>query len=124
MLQIQPRTPILRIATMAPMSPISKKRASPSQSDDSLSEEPNLKKRRVETIMPNTPPPELPEEYFTAKAEKIPMFDDDPHQLLLRAVALALEHVGFTGASPEALEAFCAEVDVCMYCKLISVYIY
>ncbi|KAL5321614.1 hypothetical protein ACEPPN_009574 [Leptodophora sp. 'Broadleaf-Isolate-01'] len=97
---------------MAPMSPISKKRASPSQSDDSLSEEPNLKKRRVETIMPNTPPPELPEEYFTAKAEKIPMFDDDPHQLLLRAVALALEHVGFTGASPEALEAFCAEVDV------------
>ncbi|KAH7351118.1 hypothetical protein BKA65DRAFT_593939 [Rhexocercosporidium sp. MPI-PUGE-AT-0058] len=97
---------------MAPISPISKKRASPSQSDDSLSEEPSLKRQRVDTSMPDTPPPELPGIYFKAKAEKISMFDDDPHQLLLRAVALVLEHVGFTGASPEALEAFCAEVDV------------
>jgi len=59
--------------------------------------------------MPATPPPE---EYFDAKAQNITMFDDDPHQLLSRSVALALEHVGFTGASPEALEAFCSEVDI------------
>jgi hypothetical protein len=41
------------------------------------------------------------------------MFDDDPHRLLLRSVALTLEHVGFTAASPEALEAMCAEADTC-----------
>ncbi|KAL2071310.1 hypothetical protein VTL71DRAFT_12545 [Oculimacula yallundae] len=97
---------------MAPISPISKKRASPSQSDDGLAEEPTSKRRRVDVDMPETPPAELPEGYYKSKAEKVPMFDDDPHQLLLRAVALALEHVGFTGASPEALEAFCGEVDV------------
>ncbi len=42
-----------------------------------------------------------------------PKFDDDPHRLLLRSIALALEHVGFEGASPEALEAFCAEAETC-----------
>ena len=50
------------------------------------------------------------------------MFDDDPHQLLLRSVALALEHVGFTGASQEALEAMCAEVETCEYSVLFIVF--
>lgn len=59
--------------------------------------------------MPDTPPPD---EQFDARAHNITMFDDDPHKLLSRSVALALEHVGFSGASPEALEAFCSEVDV------------
>jgi transcription initiation factor TFIID subunit 8 len=48
------------------------------------------------------------------------LFDDDPRRLLLRAVALALEHVGFDGASPEAMEAMCSEVDTCQYPYLFA----
>ncbi|CZT41576.1 uncharacterized protein RSE6_01331 [Rhynchosporium secalis] len=96
---------------MAPISPVeSKKRASPSQSDNS--EEPTSKRRRYDVDMPQSPPVEPPESYYESKTEKVTMFDEDPHNLLLRAIALSLEHVGFTGASSEALEEFCAEVDV------------
>jgi hypothetical protein len=44
---------------------------------------------------------------------EIELFDEKPRKLLSRAVALALEHVGFDAASQEALEAMCAEVDTC-----------
>lgn len=48
------------------------------------------------------------------------LFNDDPRQLLRRSVTLALEHVGFTGASAEALEALYSEVDMCEYSLLSS----
>ncbi len=68
------------------------------------------KRRCVETAPVNT---SQPEENLNTKPVKVAMFDDDPHQLLLHSVALTLEHVGFKGASPEALEALCAEIDTC-----------
>jgi hypothetical protein len=42
-----------------------------------------------------------------------PTFNDEPIYLLERSIALALEHIGFTAASKEALESFRAEVDSC-----------
>jgi transcription initiation factor TFIID subunit 8 len=89
---------------------MSLKRSTSSQSDDDSIDESELKKRRFAETLPNTPPPE---EDLSSVPSKRPMFDEDPHQLLLRSVALTLEHVGFTGASPESLEAMCAEVETC-----------
>ncbi|KAK2625764.1 hypothetical protein QTJ16_005076 [Diplocarpon rosae] len=94
---------------MAPISPISRKRSTPSQCDDDCPEEPTTKRRRLESGLPHTPPPE--EESFNMNTQEHAMFDDDPHKLMKRSVALALEHVGFSCATPEAMEAFCAEVD-------------
>lgn len=98
---------------MAPMSPINRKRASPSQSQsDSGFDEPSSKRQRTESI----PASSQTIEKATPVAptpEQSRMFDDDPHQLLLRSIALALEHVGFEAATPEALEAFCAQVESC-----------
>lgn len=74
-------------------------------------EGPAQKRRRVEPEMPHTPPSEEEFDMFRAEAPK--MFDDDPHQLMLRSIALTLEHVGFSGATTEAMQAFCAEVDTC-----------
>jgi hypothetical protein len=91
---------------------MSLKRTTPSQSDDGSGDEPETKKRRFEETLPNTPPPE---EELSKATSKRPMFDEDPYQLLLRSVALVLEHVGFSAASPESLEALCAEVDTCQY---------
>jgi transcription initiation factor TFIID subunit 8 len=98
---------------MAPMSPINRKRASPSDSQsDSGFDEPSSKRQRTESVAAS--PQTIEKDILaTASLERSRMFDDDPHQLLLRSIALALEHVGFEAASPEALEAFCAEVDTC-----------
>ena len=99
------------------MAPMSLKRSTPpSQGEDGGVDEPISKRRCVEPILPRTPPPEKDLDVITPT--KISMFDDDPHRLLLRSVALTLEHVGFTAASLEALEAVCAEVDTCQYCML------
>lgn len=92
------------------MAPMSLKRTTPSHSDDGSPDEPESKRRRFDEFLPNTPPPE--EELSRAPSRK-PIFDEDPYQLLLRSVALTLEHVGFTGASPESLEALCAEAETC-----------
>ncbi|RDW62712.1 hypothetical protein BP5796_11014 [Coleophoma crateriformis] len=88
------------------MAPILGKRPSPDQDDSTR--EPASKRQRIEPTPPLTPPPE---EHFEAKVTDAVLFNDEPRQLLLRSVALALEHVGFSGASPEAMEALCAEVD-------------
>lgn len=96
---------------MAPISPIDRKRASPSQSQsDSGFEEPSSKRHRTDSISASTQTVEKEPEIVKALHQSR-MFNDDPHQLLLRSIALALEHVGFEAASPEALEAFCAEVE-------------
>jgi trimethylamine:corrinoid methyltransferase-like protein len=41
------------------------------------------------------------------------VFDDEHIYLLERSIVLALEHIGFDGASKEALESFRGEVDSC-----------
>jgi len=96
------------------MAPISLKRSTPSQSDDDCIDEPETKRRRFEDILPNTPPPE---DDVGPVFKNRPVFDDDPHQLLLRSIALTLEHVGFNAATPESLEAMCAEVKTCQCYK-------
>jgi hypothetical protein len=45
--------------------------------------------------------------------ESRPIFNDEPTHLLERSIVLALEHIGFDGASKEALESFRGEVDSC-----------
>jgi transcription initiation factor TFIID subunit 8 len=103
---------VISHSALATMAPISLKRSTPSLSDDGSIDEPETKRRRFEETLPNTPPPE---EELSVGSSKRPLFDEDPHQLLLRSVALTLEHVGFTAASPESLEALCAEVDTCQF---------
>ncbi|KAI9055769.1 hypothetical protein LZ554_000710 [Drepanopeziza brunnea f. sp. 'monogermtubi'] len=93
---------------MAPITPVSRKRSTPSDSEDGHSDESSAKRRRVEVTMPHTPPPE---ENSQVNFHAAPMFSDDPHQLLTRSAALVLEHVGFSGAQKDAMEAFCAEID-------------
>jgi len=95
---------------MAPISPDSLKRSTPSHSDDDITDEPQSKRRRVEPTPPQTPPVEEPPKYNISKDAS---FNDDPHQLLSRSVMLILEHVGFSGATSIALEALCAEVEAC-----------
>lgn len=66
------------------------------------------KRRRVESLTPQTPPPD---QAFVQNITTAHLFDDDPQQLLQRSVALALQHVGFDGASKEAMVAMCSEVE-------------
>ena len=94
---------------MAPISPMSRKRST--RSDDDSPDEPAKKKSCIETILPQTPNPE--EDLHMAILAGTPMFNDTPRELLSRSVATILEHVGFSGASEEAMEALCAEVDTC-----------
>jgi transcription initiation factor TFIID subunit 8 len=101
-----------RLAIMAPISPISRKRSTPSHSDDDILDEPASKKVRLSPILPNTPPPEEP---ILVEKAGAPLFDDDPRRFLQRSLALALEHVGFDGASAEALESFTLDVEACQY---------
>ncbi|KAG9230800.1 transcription factor TFIID complex subunit 8 C-term-domain-containing protein [Amylocarpus encephaloides] len=93
---------------MALISPISRKRSSPLPSDDGLEDEPLIKKTRVEPALPQKPPPEV---CRPSQAERIPQYDDDPKTLMLRSIAIALQHVGFDGAQPEAMESILAQVD-------------
>ena len=94
------------------MAPISLKRSTPSHSDDDNIDEPETKRRRFEETMPQTPPPEEDPNPVSIKGR---MFDDDPHQLLVRSIALTLQHVGFAAATPESLEAMCAQVETCSF---------
>jgi len=64
------------------------------------------KRRRLEPSLPQTPPPE--EDYAPPA-----LFNDDPNQLLLRSIALALKHVGFDSAKPDAMEALRGQVESC-----------
>ena len=117
---IEPPEVNFEAGAMAPITPAmsqdrSRKRSS-SQSENSPNGSPTKKSRCTtsefssnSSFVGDAPHIEPPEAAIISK-----MFDDDPHQLLLRAVALALEHVGFEGASVTALEALCAEVDACM----------
>jgi transcription initiation factor TFIID subunit 8 len=95
---------------MAPISPISRKRSPPSDGDDSLATDTPSKRRRTGSNLSQVP---QSDELSLPLCPEVELFDEKPRKLLSRAVALALEHVGFDAASQEALEAMCAEVDTC-----------
>jgi len=91
------------------MVPISRKRTTPEHSEGENSiDEPLSKKRCVE--LPQTPPPDDAPKIDVSRE---PLFDDDVRQLLSRSVATTLKHVGFDGATEEALEGICSEVSTC-----------
>jgi transcription initiation factor TFIID subunit 8 len=50
---------------------------------------------------------------ITYTGEDIDIFNKDPEQLLGRSAALVLEHIGYHGASQEAIEGLCSEAAVC-----------
>ena len=57
-------------------------------------------------------------ERITAQPYTEPLFDDEPMHLLERSIALALKHVGFDGATKQAMESFKAQANSCMRIKL------
>jgi len=68
------------------------------------------KRRRTEHYGLQTPPAE---DIIQAVLDTRPVFNDEPSNLLRRATALVLEHVGFDSATKEAIESLCGEVDSC-----------
>ncbi|KAF7933967.1 uncharacterized protein EAE98_003676 [Botrytis deweyae] len=90
------------------MVPVSRKRSTPTSSDDDM-EEPYRKRQRMSPVLPQTPPPEL--ELSRPDKMESSLFDSDVRMLLRRTICQTLEHVGFDRATEEALEAMCAEVD-------------
>ncbi|KAI9735449.1 MAG: hypothetical protein M1818_006455 [Claussenomyces sp. TS43310] len=88
----------------------SRKRPTPDHSEADEPAEPVAKRRRTQGSVPVNPEP-TPEPLHQAEVNYARLFNDAPQQLLQRTCVLALEHVGFDGASPEALEALCGEVD-------------
>lgn len=95
---------------MSPISPVSRKRSTPSHSDDDLADIHPSKKRCVELILPHTPPPDMP---LDAPTQREPDFEDEPRTLLRRQIAMTLKHVGFNSSEPEAMESFCMAVETC-----------
>ena len=96
---------------MAPISPLSMKRStSPVRLGNvdqankrSKTEEGNGTEDGIMAYLPRT----------SCNGNDMDLYDKGPLQLLKRSVALALEHVGFDGASLIAIEAICSEADAC-----------
>jgi hypothetical protein len=78
----------------------------------------------VQIFQTTIEPPKLryppPKPMILAVVTDNPFFDDNPHLLLERSIALALQHVGFSGASKEALESFCTEASACVFSSFSS----
>jgi transcription initiation factor TFIID subunit 8 len=87
-----------------------KKRPTPDEDNDEPASEPVAKRRRTEDYGLQTPPAE---DIITAVLDTRSAFNDEPSCLLRRAASLVLEHVGFDGATKEALESLCGEIDSC-----------
>jgi transcription initiation factor TFIID subunit 8 len=87
-----------------------KKRSTPHEGDEEPATEPGAKRRRTEDYGLQTPPAE---DIISPVLDTRPAFNDEPSHLLHRGAALVLEHVGFDGATKEALESFCGEIDSC-----------
>lgn len=92
---------------MAPISPISLKRKSASPSVEE--EERSSKKIRQASSTGQ----DAQEDFTPNGAVNLDLFDEKPRQLLMRSVAITLEHVGFDAASPEAIEAICSQAEAC-----------
>ncbi|KFY05426.1 hypothetical protein V491_09141 [Pseudogymnoascus sp. VKM F-3775] len=94
----------------------SRKRSSSSLTTPKPSEEPAAKKQRTtepeETITVTAEPPSTSwDDLITAVPYTKPLFAEEPQYLLERSAALILNHVGFDGASKEALESICAQAS-------------
>ncbi|TAQ90067.1 hypothetical protein B7494_g1614 [Chlorociboria aeruginascens] len=87
---------------------MARKRSTPPESDDGRAGEPMKKKRCIEQTFPETPPPDSS---IGPDLTWPQLFDDEAQELLKRSIAQALEYVGFDGATPEAMESFCASVE-------------
>lgn len=97
----------------------SRKRSSSSQTARRPSEEPAPKRLRTaeaeEAITITAEPPTTSwDDLITAVPYTKPLFAEEPQYLLQRSAALILNHVGFDGASKEALESICAQASACM----------
>lgn len=90
--------------------PVTKKRSTPDDGNEEPASEPAAKKRRTGDYGLQTPPAE---DIITAVLDTRPAFNDEASHLLRRATSLVLEHVGFDGATKEALESLCGEIDAC-----------
>ncbi len=88
-----------------------KKRSTPDQNDEGPVAEPEAKRRCIEENRIQALPAE---DIIMAIPDTRPAFNDEPSHLLRRATALVLEHVGFDGATKEALECFCSEAESCV----------
>lgn len=106
------------VTTPDASSSTSRKRSVSSRSNASLSEEPASKKICTTNVQGNattqSPPPSW-DDLITAVPYTKPLFADEPFHLLQRSAALILDHVGFDGASKEAMESICAQATACMY---------
>ncbi|OBT39937.1 hypothetical protein VE00_09454 [Pseudogymnoascus sp. WSF 3629] len=94
----------------------SRKRSSSSQTALKPSEEPAAKRQRTaepeEAITVTIEPPSTSwDDLITAVPYTKPLFAEEPQYLLERSAALILNHVGFDGASKEALESICAQAS-------------
>ncbi|KFZ02419.1 hypothetical protein V501_09568 [Pseudogymnoascus sp. VKM F-4519 (FW-2642)] len=94
----------------------SRKRSSSTQTARRPSEEPAAKKQRTseaeEAITVTVEPPSTSwDDLITAVPYTKPLFAEEPQYLLERSAALILNHVGFDGASKEALESICAQAS-------------
>ncbi|POS85632.1 hypothetical protein EPUL_001174 [Erysiphe pulchra] len=93
---------------MSPISLASPCKRSPSQRDQSKTDEPPSKRICLDIQSPKSI---LSFRECSRPIEAPHMFDDGPHRLLVRSVSLVLQHIGFTSATPEAMEAFCGAVE-------------
>ncbi|KFY13648.1 hypothetical protein V492_03123 [Pseudogymnoascus sp. VKM F-4246] len=94
----------------------SRKRSASSQTARRPSEEPAAKRTKTveaeETITVVDETPSISwDDLITAKPYTQPLFAEEPQFLLERSAALILNHVGFDGASKEALESICAQAS-------------
>lgn len=97
-----------------------KKRRTPDRSDVEAAGEPVSKRRRMKEGEMQLSPTEYA---ITTVSDSRPSFNEEPSHLLRRATAIVLEHIGFDGATKEALESLCGEVETCKcYCynKLVK----
>lgn len=92
---------------MAPISPKSLKRKSTSPPAE---EEERSSKKIRQALGAGQ---DAQEESAPNGAVNIDLYDEKPRQLLMRSVAMVLEHVGFDAASPEAIEAICSQAEAC-----------
>jgi hypothetical protein len=99
---------------------VSRKRSLDNMNDTEGSKGQEAKRRRIGESQRPTPSP-TPEPMVMAEIVTTPVFNDAPKQLLLRSCALALDHIGFDGASKEAMESLWGEVDSCRIYEFLDV---
>lgn len=102
-----PYTSANDIVAISQPAALERKRSTPDDAEaESLTQPTSKRKRADESSL-------MISDTMTAVVSRVSTFDDAVHKLLQRSCTLVLDHIGFDGASPEALEALCSEVDAC-----------